>query len=282
MLKGLLKRARKELRATVAVTINVWKLDLSYPLSALYFIAAPFLWYAPFILFSYFMAGGRVSYTFGSLTGIPDVITYVTLGSAFALLTLVSMWSTAFGLRREQWIGTLEVVYLAPVSRFSIILGHSLHSVSHIGAGIIIQIIFIHLLIGIHINYWGIIPALIAVGLSIVSLQAIGLILCSIVLTAKQGWMAAEIVGDILYIITPVAYPITILPVYLQIMAYGNPMYYGTEAFRGFLIFGLDFSIGWWMLLVLAIIDLIALGIGYFIYLKTDEHIRKKGDLYKF
>ncbi|MCD6484197.1 MAG: ABC transporter permease [Candidatus Odinarchaeota archaeon] len=272
----------KETKATLAIAKNIWKLDLAYPMSALYFIFAPFLWYSPFLLFAYFMAGGRNSETFGAITGYSDVITYLALGASFALLVFTSMWSTAFGLRREQWMGTLEAVYSAPVSRFSIVLGHSLHSVSHIGLGVLMQIIMLHLLIGLQLNYWGLIPSLLAVGLAVISLQAIGLILSSIVITAKQGWMVAEFVGDVLYIFTPVAYPITILPEYIRFLAYYNPTYYGTEAFRGFLLFGLEFSKGWWLLFVLTIINLVALAVGYFIFQKTDHYIRNKGSLNKF
>lgn len=275
-------RLRREIRATIAVARTVWKMDLSYPLSALYFIAAPFIWYAPFILYSYFMAGGRSSVAFGELANVTDIITYITLGSAFSLLTLVSMWSTAYGLRREQWIGTFESVYVAPVSRFSIVFGHSLHSISHIGIGVLLQVLFIHLIIGIQINLWGIFPSLVVIGLSIIALQAIGLVLATIVLTAKQGWMASEIIGDVMYIFTPAVYPISVIPEYIRILAYINPLYYGTEAFRGYLIYGPSYTFGPPYLINLLIIDVIALAIGITIFNITERKIRSKGELGKY
>jgi len=278
----ILDRIKYDFEVAVAVAINVWKLDLSYPMSALYFVAAPFIWFAPTLVFAYFMAGGRTSQIFGAIAGVDDVITYVTLGSAFTLLMLIGFWSTSFALRKEQWMGTFESVYVTPISRFALILGHSLHSFTHIGAGVLIQIIFIHIIIGLTINVWGIFPALIAVILGFAALQAVGLLLATIVLVAKQGWMASEIVGDVLYILSPVAYPIVILPPLLRALANYNPLYYGTEAFRQFLLYGPFVVDAWYMLLVLAVIDAIGLVIGYAIFLITEKQIRHIGGLNKY
>lgn len=282
MFKIEFKKIKKDLNAAIAVAINVWRLDLSYPTSALYFILAPFIWFAPTLIFVYFMAGGKFSVMFGELAGVYDVITYVTLGSAFSLLMLISLWSSSLALRKEQWIGTFESVYVTPISRFALVLGHTLHSFSHIGLGILMQIVFVHLVLGLTLNMWGLLPSLIAIGLSLIALQAIGLALAAIVMIAKQGWMISELISSVLNILTPVIYPIIVLPPLLQKMAYLNPLFYGTESFRAFLIYGPYISYAWYMLLNLAIIDVLGIAIAYYIFLVTERYIRSSGSINKY
>jgi len=272
----------KELRAVWAICIKVWKDELSYPLSVTYFIFAPIMWLLPFIIFGFAIVGGRYSPFLEKLTGIGDIVTYTVLGFAFLGFASAALWGTAMSLRREQWIGTLESVLVTPVSRFSIIFGQGLHSVTHTGSGVVLQLVAIIIVFGIHLNLWGLLPSLMSVALTILAIQGVGFMICSIVLMVKQGWMVIDVVDTVFWVVTPTAYPITILPAFLQTIAKISPMTYGVESFRGFLLYGPGQMWIWQNIVILAVLDIVYLALGYFIYLKSEEKIKKTGTVHKF
>ena len=52
---------RAELRAAFAISIKIWKVELSYPLSVLWFIVMPFMWFIPMMLTGTSISGGANS-----------------------------------------------------------------------------------------------------------------------------------------------------------------------------------------------------------------------------
>lgn len=281
-LKTKINNFLKEIKAAWAICIKVWKDELSYPLSVSYFILAPILWLAPFIIFGYTIAGGRYSPVLEKMTGVGDIVTYTSLGFAFLGFASAALWGTGLSLRREQWIGTLESVLVSPLSRFTIIFGQGLHSITHTGSGLVLQLVVMIVVFGIHLNLWGILPSLVAVALTILAIQGIGFMICSIVLMVKQGWMIIDVVDTVFWVVTPTAYPITILPTFLQAFAKTSPITYGVESFRGFLLYGPWQPWIWRNIAILAVLDIIYLTLGYLIYLKSEERIKRKGTVHKF
>ena len=99
-----------EARAAWAISINVWKIELSYPLSVLWFVVMPFLWFIPMLITGAAVAGGSESAVLNDLVGTADWITYIAIGTSILGLTISIMWGTGFSLRREQNAGTLETL----------------------------------------------------------------------------------------------------------------------------------------------------------------------------
>jgi len=93
--------ARAELRAANAISLKQWQVEFSYPLSVLWFIVMPFLWFIPLILAGTAVTGGAESAALEGLVGTSDWITYIALGSSYTGLAISLMWGTGFALRRE-------------------------------------------------------------------------------------------------------------------------------------------------------------------------------------
>ena len=144
-----IKRFFYELRAAWAIAEKRWRIELRYPLSLLYFSVAPILWLLPQLIYGSALIGGRFSDELQALTGTNDVWVYTSLGLVFNMFVAITLWSTAYGIRREEWTGTFEIMYITPISRFTIIFGNALKSIMHNGFGLAIQM-------GIIIYwYWG-------------------------------------------------------------------------------------------------------------------------------
>ncbi len=273
---------RAELRAASALAIKQWQVEFSYPLSVLWFIVMPFIWFIPLIIAGTAVTGGTESASLNGLVGTSDWITYIALGSSYTGLAISLMWGTGFALRREQNVGTLETLMTTPMRRDTLVWGSMLHNLQHGGLGVILQLVVSVLLFGVTLNWWGIIPALMLVGLSVIGMQGLIFTVVCIVLTAKQGWMIVEFLSSTLLLVAPISYPIAVLPTALQYFSVVSPLTWSVEGFRGFLMEGIAYSGAFTAVTALIVLDIIFVIIGGLLFRYTERYVRRKGALSQF
>lgn len=273
---------RAEIRAANALAIKQWKVELSYPLSVLWFIVMPVLWFIPYLIAGTAVTGGSESGSLGGLAGTTDWLTFVAIGSAYAGLAVSLLWGTGFSLRREQNVGTLETLMSTPIRRDTIVWGSTLHNIQHGGLGVVLQLGASVLLFGVTLNIWGILPSLGIVALSIIGLQGLVFAVVCIVLLAKQAWMVVEFLSSILFLIAPMSYPLAVLPPLLQYLALGSPLTWSVEGFRGFLMDGLSYSAVGTTILSLVVIDIVFIALGVLMFNKAERYVRSRGALSQF
>ncbi len=267
-----------ELRAAWAISEKRWRISFRYPMDLLYFLVAPILWLLPQLIYGSTLLGGRYSETLETLTGTSDAWVFTSLGLVFNMFVAITLWSTAYGIRREEWTGTFEIMYVSPISRLTMIFGNALKSMMHLGFGLFIQL-------GVIIYwYWGLftfkdlIVALLFLLISIVLIQGMAMILSGFVLWQKQGYRAVMLIQMIIEIITPVTYPIATMPRFLQYLSYGNPMTYGIEGFRNAIMFGTDWMT-WLYLGILIVLSILLMIIGVKSFESMEKLLRKKGTI---
>jgi len=273
---------RAEIRAASALAIKQWKVELSYPLSVLWFIVMPILWLIPYLLVGTSVTGGMESGSLQELVGTSDWLSYVAIGTAYTGLAISLLWGTGFALRREQNVGTLETLMTTPIKRETIVWGSTLHNLQHGGLGVVLQLGVSVLLFGVNLSIWGVLPALAVVGLSILAMQGLVLTVVCIVLVAKQAWMVVEFLSSILLLIAPMSYPLAVLPPLLQYVALASPLTWSVEGFRGFLMEGLAFSAAMNAVVALVFLDVLFIVIGLLLFRVTERNIRSRGALSEF
>jgi ABC-2 type transport system permease protein len=273
---------RAELRAINALALKQWQVEFSYPLSVLWFIVMPFIWFIPLIVAGTAVTGGAESASLNGLVGTSDWVTYIALGSSYTGLAISLMWGTGFALRREQNVGTLETLMTTPMRRDSLVWGSMLHNLQHGGLGVILQLTVSILLFGVALDWWGIVPALMIVGLSVIGMQGLIFTVVCIVLTAKQGWMIVELLSSTLLLVAPISYPIAVLPSVLQYFAIASPLTWSVEGFRGFLMEGIAYSGALNAVVALIILDIVFVIIGGLLFRYTERYVRKRGALSQF
>lgn len=276
--KSRRQKFKDELRAIWALAEKRWRIELRYPMSLLYFAVAPILWLLPQLIYGSALIGGRYSEVLQEIAGTSDVWVFTSLGLVFNMFIDITLWSTAYGIRREEWTGTFEIIYVTPISRMSLIFGNALKSIMHNSVGLMLQL-------GIIIYwYWGLfafkdlIVALIFLLVSILLIQGLAMVLSGFVLWQKQGYRAVMFIQILIEIITPVTYPIVTMPTYLQYLAYGNPFTYGIEGFRNAIMFGTN-----WMTLAylgaLIGLSIIIIIVGIKSFASIEKILRKKGTI---
>ncbi|MEO0131416.1 MAG: ABC transporter permease [candidate division WOR-3 bacterium] len=277
--RNLWRKTKHYLRVIWLENLKEWQVELTYKPDFIRGLIDPLVYALPYLLYGVALVGGRTSDNLNKLVGTNDLITFVTLGYIFVGFLNMALWAMGFALRKEQYWGTLEAVFAAPVPRWVFALGMALHSTLHQGLMIFLQIIVINLIFKLTIHPQGILPSLVVIGLMLIALYGFGLMIASLTLILKQGWLVSEALSGIMMIITPIAYPLSVLPVFMQKAAMFLPTTYGVMTVRHFLIGErLGFSL-WTSFFRLIILGIFWVGVGILIFEIIDRRTRRSGTI---
>lgn len=270
---------RSVLRVLWAENVKQWKIKLAYPADFLRTLLEPVLYILPFVFYGLAVAGGKTSRFLAASAGTADVVTFTVLGYVFMGFISVSLWGMGFSLRKEQYWGTLETIFVSPAKRWVFVMGQALHSIVYQGLILLLQAGFIGFVFGLSIDLRGLVPALFVLALMLLGLFGLGIMVAAIILVAKEGWMVAEGIDSIISMITPVAYPLSVIPVVMRPFSMLVPTTYGVAAARHFLI-GEKLPLGLAGTLAgLALIGTAWIGLGVLIFNRTDRKVRREGTL---
>jgi len=273
---------KAELKAVWESHIKDWKIEFAYPVSFIRQLISPLVFLLPFLLYGIALVGGRYSENLAQLVGTGDVVTFIFTGYMLMGFIGTAVWAMGFSIRRETWFGTLEAIYVTPSNRLGQVLGMALHSTVHQTLGTIIQLIVIYLTFGLALKIEGILPALGIFALMMLALYGFGIVISALGLILKEGWVVSDALYSIMTILSPVAYPLIVLPTLAQKASALFPTAPALIGMRTFLMenyhaeaFGNVF------------LHLLALGaawilFGIFIFRLTDVYVRKRGMLKKF
>jgi ABC-2 type transport system permease protein len=276
---SLLWRLLHYARAVWAENIKEWKLELTYPLDFVRSLIDPVVYLLPYVLYGVALVGGRYSPNLQKLIGTTDIVSFITIGYVFIGFMNMALWAMGFSLRKEQMYGTLEAVFAAPVPRWVFTMGMSMHSILHQFLMIAVQLVFILAVFSIKVNPLGLLPSLAMIGLMLVALYGIGMIMASTTLIFKQGWLISEALGSLLMVVTPIAYPLAVLPVFMQKAALAVPTTYGILAARHFLLGEqMGFSVGAAVLRV-GVLCVVWVVFGLVTFALIDRYTRRSGTL---
>ncbi|MFA5363641.1 MAG: ABC transporter permease [Candidatus Bathyarchaeia archaeon] len=273
---------KAELRAVWESNIKAWKLDFAYPVSFVRQLVSPIVFMLPYLLYGLVLIGGRYSENLAQLVGTGDAVAFIFTGYIMMGFIGTAVWAMGFSMRREQWFGTLEAIYVTPASRLGQVMGMALHSTVHQGIGTVMQFIFIYSTFGLALNVQGILPALAIFGLMMIALYGFGILISALSLILKEGWIVSDSIYSIMTILSPVAYPLTVLPTLAQQVSAVFPTSPALIGMRTFLITNYVPEVVGNVFLHLLVLGAVWILFGVFVFHLTDKYIRKRGMLKKF
>jgi ABC-2 type transport system permease protein len=267
------------LRAINAENIKEWRIELKYKPDFIRQFFEPFVYLFPYFLYGFALLGGRYSEHLRSLTGISDMIAYTFIGYLFIGFLNTACWAMGFSLRKEQWFGTLETIFVAPVPRWVYVAGMALHSTCHQGLIMLIQAVVITTFFAIVLQTSGLFISLIVVLLMLLGLYGLGIIVAGLTIALKQWWVVSEALATLIVVVTPIAYPLAVLPLVLRKVSMFLPTTYGIIGVRHFLL-GEQLVVSLpTIFLRLSLILVVWLSFGMLIFLIMDRFGRKRGSL---
>ncbi|KYK38818.1 MAG: hypothetical protein AYK18_06260 [Theionarchaea archaeon DG-70] len=273
---------KRYMRAMNAENMKEWKIELTYRVDFIRGMLEPLIFVFPYVLFAMSLMGGRTSSVLEELTGVSDGVTYTIIGYIFMGFLNTAVWGMGFALRKEQWYGTLESIFVMPVPRWVYVMGMALHSTVHQGIILFFQIAVVYVLFGVILNVQGVLPVLILVALMLISLVGLGLMVSGLALIFKEGWIVSEVLYSLITIVTPIAYPLAVLPPLLQKLSKAMPTTYAITGIRHFLIAeNMEFPL-WDAYSRLIVIGVCWVIMGLVIFHIVDRRVRREGTLAEY
>ncbi len=216
----------------------------------------------------------------------PDRLAFVFVGTTFFMFVGQELYGISQAvLDDREHYRTLKYVYIAPSSIYIYLFARGLAKVAEtaISAGVTLVIGGLIL----HITYSSFNPALLVVALvlGLLGIATFGIMLAGItLLTARHGFQMGESVAAIFFLLGGVVFPIQILPVWVQDLAYAMPVTYWIEAMRRSLIgdagqVNSTLSTMSTPVLLLAIVGttVVFYGLSVLVFRYFDEAARRKG-----
>ena len=273
---------KAELKAVWQSNLKDWKIEFAYPVSFIRQLISPLVFLLPFLLYGLVLVGGRYSPNLEQLVGTGDVVAFIFTGYIMMGFIGTAVWAMGFSIRRERWFGTLEAIYVTPSSRLGQVLGMALHSTVHQILGTIIQFIVIYLTFGLALKIEGILPALGIFALMMLALYGFGIVISALGLILKEGWVVSDSLYSIMMILSPVAYPLAVLPTVAQQASYIFPTAPALIGMRSFLIENYQPEVAGNVFLHLLGLGAAWILFGIVVFRVTDVYVRKRGMLKKF
>jgi ABC-2 type transport system permease protein len=242
------------------------------------------------ILLGQAMAGSieAASANFQENTGLTSAnyVAFLIIGANVFSSMLASFWLLGFYIRREQLLGTLEPVFMTPANRLSIFsgivmyiqarttftfytgyfLGCFLFSINPFQEG------FIAFILAWFILMFGLIP-----------IYGLSFVMGALTLKVKQANSLFNTIQWFLGILMGVFVPVTVLPAFLQVLAYIFPGYYLNYTLQATLT-----GIAWFFgslyldLAVLFVFAVICLSLGYWIFDRTESRSKRAEGIGQF
>ncbi|HSQ52848.1 MAG TPA: ABC transporter permease [Acidobacteriota bacterium] len=273
---------KAELKAVWESYIKDWKIEFAYPVSFIRQLISPIVYLLPFMLYGIALVGGRYSPNLEQMVGTGDVVTFTFTGYMLMGFIGTAVWAMGFSIRRERWFGTLESIYVTPSSRLGQVLGMALHSTVHQMLGTIIQFIFIYLTFGIGLKIEGTLPALAIFALMMLALYGFGIVISALGLILREGWVVSDALYSIMMILSPVAYPLVVLPTIAQKASALFPTAPALIGIRSFLMENYHAEAFGNVFLHLLLLGTVWILFGVLVFHLTDGYVRKRGMLKKF
>jgi len=267
------------IRAINAENMKEWRIEWKYKPDFIRQFFEPYVYLLPYFLYGVALLGGRFSEHLRSLTGISDMIAYTFIGYLIMGFLNTACWAMGSSIRKEQWYGTLDTIFAAPVPRWVYVAGMAAHSTCHQGLIMLTQAVVISAFFAIAFQSTGLLPALVIIALMLLALYGLGVTVAGLTIGLKQWWVISEALSTLILVVTPIAYPLAVMPLVLRKVTLFLPTTYGVLGVRHFLL-GETLNIGLgtiFLRLVIILIIWCTLGLGLFMVM--DRFGRKKGIL---
>ena len=200
----------------------------------------------------------------GRLAGVSNPL-YIVIGNILLLPATNGVAGVSMTISGERDFRTLPYLIASPAPRGPLFLGRSLvHIIDGLLstiAALILGVLFFHIDLS-HSN-------LVLTGSCILLLSitscGLGLMLGSLSLRTREAWTITSMISILLYILSGVNFPISILPKYLQAISYSLPLTRGIQAAR-LAMSGADWLAIRSLFMGELLVGLIYIGVGYLLF----------------
>lgn len=266
------------LRKPMAFLKKDFLLEVSYRFSFVLQLTGIFFQVAMFYFVAKLLGGApSVHHALKAYGG--NYFSFVVIGIAFSSFLGVGLGSFSTSIRAEQMMGTLEAMLVTPTRLSNIILSSVQWDFTFTALRVGVYLLVGALAFGLDLSGANILPALLALVLTVIAFSSLGVISASFIMLFKRGDPIAYIFSTSSTLLGGVYYPISIMPGWLQDISHLLPITYALEAIRLSLLEGAGFTAIAGNLVNLVIFSLIMLPISLVIFSFAVGRAKKDGSL---
>ncbi len=210
------------------------------------------------------------------------LILYLLIGTSVWSYLSVTFDGVTDIINMERWEGTIEHTFMAPISRFTHMVGSCLYAVVHGMLFTIVQLIivgaFFHLDLS-HANYLTTVFMLVVGSISFVGFGIMTAVLP--LLYTEKGMQMSFVVKAIILLVSGVYYPVAILPFWMQPLASISPATYVLEGLRFAILDNQPIwsSAIWSVTWPLIITGIVSIPLGIYVFGLAERYAKRTGKL---
>jgi ABC-2 type transport system permease protein len=273
-----------DVRAFIAAARKELRQQRRYPTLFLGLLFWPVLLPASWVLTGQAYSGNdaQALAAFAERAGSTNVAGFVFVGYAMYMWLSTLLWGPGAALRQEQVRGSLEAVFLTPASRLVPLFGPGVATLIPMSLTFVIMGVALWLFFGVVPPVGAVLQAAVVVVLAIPALYAIGALFAASVLRFGEVAPLVQLVRGIFVLACGITFPVAMLPVWAQVLAWLMPPTYIVEDMRRVLLRGADLGeVGPHIVIVLTL-AMVTAGLAVVVFRFVEKSARRTGMLSRF
>ena len=213
-------------------------------------------------------------------TGSLDLVLYLGIGTIVWAYLRAVFSNISEMISWERWEGTIEYTMMAPISRFTHMLGTSLFSIVYGIARTGLLLATLSLFFDVDLSNANLGGGLLVMLLGSISFIGVGIMAASLpLLFPERGEEMSFVISSILLLISGVYYPITVLPAWMQGMAAVSPATYVLDGMRATILDGAPTTALGQYVLPILLLGVVSLPIGIWVFNLAERYAKRTGRL---
>lgn len=212
-----------------------------YPANLIGTILWPVILPAAWVLIGQAYSGGgdpEAVNAFAARAGTTGITVFIFVGYLMYMWLSALLWGPGTALRQEQIRGTLEAVFLTPVSRLVPLFGPTLTNGVWMVLDLFVMGVAVWLLFGVVLPLQGVLLTFAIALAGVPAMYAMGALFGASVLRFGETGPAVQFTRGALSLLCGITFPIAMLPAWAQASAAAMPPTYIVDAMRSALLKG--------------------------------------------
>ena len=226
-----------------------------------------------------YIGAGMESIT-GVAVDVDFLILYLLIGTMVWRFLAIVFDNISEMIAWERWEDTIEYTFMAPISRFTHMMGQTifavLYSLFFTAAILVVVALFFNLDLS-QANLWGATVMLLTGSLSFIGLGIVASVLP--LLFPERGAQMTHVIQAFFLLVSGVYYPIEVLPVWMQPLARISPATFVLEGMRATILEGAPTRSLWPLVWPLLVAGVIAVPLGLWIFRLGERYAKRTGKL---
>ena len=236
-------------------------------------------WEVAFLVYS--VAGALSISLIGAAAGDDRLLLTLIIGAVFwNYLSVVFSW-IAETISVERWEGTLEYTFMAPIRRWTQLLGSCLYAMGyglvHTAAMMVVLVIFYRQL---DLGVTNVATAAVFVLLGSFSFVGIGMMAAILpLLYVERGAQMTFVIQSCLLLVSGVYYPVSVLPEWMQTISKLSPATYVLDGVRAAMLDGVPLTALWPDVVPLIVMGNVLIPAGRWAFGRAERYAKRTGKL---